>query len=84
MSGAKFDVGVSVPRCADCARLRGGVGGCRGWVVAHRPYGAGVGWEVIQYFWGMVPKCVFENRGMVLKQHFKNRGMVLTALPSRR
>ena len=35
-----------MPCRADCACLRGGAGGGRGQVVAHRPRGAGVGREV--------------------------------------
>ena len=55
-----------MPCRADCARLRGGAGGCRGRIVADWSRGEGAGREVIQHFRGMVPKCVFENRGMVL------------------
>ena len=62
----RFGVGVFVPCRADCARLRGGACGHCGRVVADRSRGAGAGREVIRHFRGMVPKCVFENRGMVL------------------
>ena len=77
-------MGASLLCRADCAVLRGDAGGGRGRVVADRPRGAGVGWEVIQHFCGMVQKQCFENRGMVQKLYFENRGMVLSVLPLRR
>lgn len=35
-----------MPRRADCARLRGGAGGCRGCVMADRACGAAAGRQV--------------------------------------